>query len=242
MFRGSRLRLAPWFFWRPIMPFVVEFLLLAPLVLADDRGSAIGGTLFFLPWLLVLFGLLNLPFVAAAFRTFHADRATRRNHVLEHATIHFLEASGKRRLSGRAGRDGFRVCGDASPHEIKRAFDQVRLLVRDGDPLPHISRRCGSSVVSALGLGLVLLVSVALISLLVHPPLMVRASALGGVVVFFVAMRHGMGNWIQGRFFMATDFEEVSVRDVREVQAGPMERRPVHFVATIVRPKARDAA
>jgi hypothetical protein len=60
-------------------------------------------------------------------------------------------------------------------------------------------------------------------------------------VVFFVAMRHGIGNWIQGRFFMTTDFEEVSLRDVREVQAGPMERRPVHFVATIVRATAWDA-
>jgi hypothetical protein len=56
-------------------------------------------------------------------------------------------------------------------------------------------------------------------------------------VLFFVVMRHGIGNWIQGRFFMTTDFEAVSLRDVREIQAGPTERRPVHFVSTIVRVK-----
>jgi hypothetical protein len=237
VFRGSKLRLVRRFFWRPILPFVVELGLLAPLVLADDPASAIGAAVFFLPWLLVLLALLNYPFVVAAFRAFHIDRATRRNHALEHATIHVLEAGGKRRLSGRALPDGFRVSGDASPREIKKAFDQVCRLAREGDPLPYISRRCGSNVVSALGLALVLLLSVAFVSLLVQPPLAVRAAALAGVVVFFVVMRHGIGNWIQRRFFMATDFEEVSLRDVREVPVGPMERRPVHFVATIVRPK-----
>jgi hypothetical protein len=200
-------------------------------------GSSIGAIVFFLPWLLLLFGLINLPFVAAAFRAFHVDREVRRNHVLEHATIHFLEATCKRRLSGRTARDGFRVCGHSSSREIKKAFDEVRRTVRAGDPLPYISPRCGSNVVSALGLALF----VALVRLLVQPPLMVRASALAGVVVFLVGMRHGIGNWVQRRFFMATDFDEVSLREVREVQAGPMERRPVYFVATIVRPKARDA-
>ena len=40
---------------------------------------------------------------------------------------------------------------------------------------------------------------------------------------------------------MTLDFADVSLRDVREVQAGPMERRPVRFVSTIVRAKAPDA-
>ena len=117
----------------------------------------------------------------------------------------------------------------------------MRRAVRAGDRLPYISRRCGSNVVSSLGLALVLLLAVALISFLAKPPLIVRASALAFVVVFFVSMRHGIGNWIQGRFFMATDFQEVSLRDVHEVAPGPMERRPVHFVATIIRAKVRDA-
>jgi len=241
LFRKSKRRLARWFFWRPIVPFVVEFLVLAPLVLADTPSDSVGGVVFLLPWLLVLFGLINLPFVAAAFRAFHLDRATRRNHALEHATIHYLEADGGRQLSGRAARDGFRVCGRSSVREIRTAFEQVRRVVHDGGPLPYISRRCGSNVVSSLGLALLLLLSVALVSLVVQPPLAVRASALAGVVVFFVAMRHGIGNWIQGRFFMTLDFADVSLRDVREVQAGPMERRPVHFVSTIVRAKAPDA-
>jgi Domain of unknown function (DUF6391) len=241
LFRGTKDRLAKHVFWRPILPFVLEFVVLAPLILADDPASSIGGVVFLLPWLLLFFALINLPFVRAAFQAFHLDRETRRNHALEHATIHFLEAGSRRRLSGRAVRDGFRVEGRASAYEIKKAFERVRHVVRDGDRLPYISRRCGSNVVSALGLALLLLVSVAVVSVLLQPPLIIRASALGGVVVLFVAARHGLGNWMQRRFFMLTDFEEVSLRDVREVPAGPMERRPVHFVATMVRARARDA-
>jgi hypothetical protein len=93
--------------------------------------------------------------------------------------------------------------------------------------------------VSALGLALTLLLTVGLVSVLIQPPLVIRASALAAVVISFFALRHGIGNWIQARFFMATDFEAVSLRDVREVQPGPLERRPVHFVATIVRARTR---
>ena len=230
-----------WFFGRPVLPFVIEFAVLAPIILADTPADSIGGVVFLLPWLLIFFGLINLPFMAAAFKAFHLDQETRRNHALEHATIHLLEASGRRRLSGQAARNGFRVCGSLSAKEIRAAFDQVRRMIRDDQQLPYISRGCGSNIVSALGLALVLLLAVALISVLIQPPLMIRASALGIVVFVFAAMRHGIGNWLQRRFFMATDFDEVSVRDIREVPARPMERRPVHFVATIVRARRRDA-
>lgn len=239
LFRRTRRGLVRWFFWRPIVPFIVEFLVLAPLVLADDPSSAIGGAVFLLPWLLALFALINLPFVASAFRAFRCDRQTRRNHALEHATIHFLEISGARRLGGRAMPNGFRISGRTSPQDIRKAFEQVRRIVRQGDHLPHISRRCGTNVITALGLSLLLLLSVAVISVIAQPPLAARASALAFVVIFFVSMRHAIGNWIQARFFMATDFEEVAVRDVHKVLPGPMERPPVHVVATVIRVKAR---
>ena len=239
MFRGARSKLARWFFWRPILPFVVEFLLVAPLVLAGASPGAIDGVVFFLPWLLALLALINLPFVAAAFRAFRLDPQTRRNHALEHATIHVLEIGKTRRLSGRAAGNGFRISGRTSPHDIRRAFEQVRRTVRSGAPLPHISGRCGSNVVSALGLALLLLLSVALVTALLQPPLVVRASALASVVVVFVSMRLAVGNWIQRRFFMSTDFDEVSLRGVHQVQPGPMERPPVHFVETVIRVNAR---
>lgn len=241
MFRRGKYRLARWFFRRPILPFVVEFVVLAPLVLVDDPSDIASGYVFLLPWIVLLFGIVNLPLIGAAFRAFKLEPATRRNHALEHATIHYLEAKGVRRLSGRATRNGFRIFGRASVGEIRTAFGEVRRVVRDRGPLPYISRRCGSNVVTALGLSLLLLSAVALGGVVLQPPLAVRASALAVVILFFFVMRHGIGNWIQRRFFMMVDFDDISLRDIREVQPGPMEGRPVHFVETIVRAQTHNA-
>jgi hypothetical protein len=229
--------LTRWFFYRPVLPFVVEFVVLAPLVLVDDPSSGAGGYLFLLPWILLLFAIVNLPLIVVAFRTFKLERSTRRNHALEHATIHYLEANVGRRLSGRASRNGFKIFGHVSVEEIRAAFEQVRRIVRDGGQLPYISRRCGSNVVTARGLSLLLLLGVALGSVSLEPPLAVRATALAVVVLFFFGMRHGMGNWIQRRFFMMVDFDDISVRAIREVRPGDIERRPAHFVETIIRTK-----
>lgn len=237
MFRSrTQDKLALWFFGQPTLTFALEFLALAPLILAADPSKVATGYLFLLPWLVLFFALINLPFVSAAFHLFRMDDATKRNHALEHATIHYLRQSGGRRLSGSAARNGFRVSGGSSD-AVKQAFEQVRRVVRDGGKLPYVSRRCGSNIVTALGLGLTLLFIVALGSVLLQPPPLVRALALGSVVLLFVGMRHGIGGAIQRRFFMRVDFEDVALRDIRRIQAEPLEREPVHFVETIIRPK-----
>jgi hypothetical protein len=222
------------------LPFALEFLVLGPLILAADPSDVAGGYLFVLPWVVLFFAVVNLPFLSAALDAFRMDDATRRNHALEHATIHYLKQSGARRLAGQAARNGFRISGRSSVAEIRSAFEQVRRVVRDGGQLPYISRRCGSNIVTALGLGLLLLMVVALGSVLLRPPLAVRASALSVVVLLFVAVRHGIGSLIQRRFYMKVDFDDISLRDIRQMQAGPTDRGPVHFVETIVRAKVHD--
>jgi hypothetical protein len=211
--------------------------ILMPLILAGDVRSAAGVYGFVLPVLLPVFGILNLPYLAAAFRQFRLDLPTRRNHALEHATILYLEQSTGRRFSGQAERNGFRVAGRASDKEIRAAFDRVRHVVRSGETLSYISRHCGSNIVTSLGLGMGLLLMVAAGSVLFAPPLLVRASALIAVVLLFAGLRHSIGNVIQRRCFMAVDFEEVSLRNVRRARQELFEKGPVHFVETVIVPK-----
>lgn len=238
MFRNSKYKWAWWFFRRPILPFVLQLIILMPLILAEDVRRAGGVYVFALPWLLPLFGILNLPYVVRAFRAFRLDHATKRNHALEHATILYLEASSGRRFSGRAARNGFRISGHASAREIKAAFDRVRSVIHAGEQLSYISPRCGSNIATALGFGMGLLLLVALGSVLLRPPLSVRAGAVTAVVLLFVGLRHGIGNIIQRRCFMAVDFAEVSLRDLRTAPQELFDRGPVHFVETIITPKA----
>ena len=107
--------------------------------------------------------------------------------------------------------------------------------IRKSGRLPHVSRHCGSNRVTALAFGMVLLVVAALLALVLRPPLWCRASMLLGALLAFVAMRHAVGNWVQARFFMATDFQDVELMSIRKVKARPVEEKPpVYFVETVV--------
>ena len=236
MFRSrDKWRLFRWFFVRSSTPFVVELAVVAPLVLGLDVPSVSLAYVLAGPWLLIALGLVTLPFVGNAFRAFRINAATRRNHALEHATIYYLRAHG-RRCAGRASANGFRVSGVVTEREIRTAFETVRRRVRAREPIPHISRRCGSNVVTALGFGMSGLFLVLLISVLFRPPLLVRITALVAAVLVFVGLKHRVGNWIQARFFMLTDFEDVGLRDIRRL---PFEfddaSGSVFFVTTAIR-------
>ena len=219
---------------RPIFPFALEFLLLAPLILGVHIPEMGPFYLFLSPWLLFLLGILNLPLLTQVFRLFRMDICVRRNHALEHATIHFLLAGGAEGIAGRAAEDGFRISGGVSPEAIRAAFDRVRGLIKAQQQLPHVSRHCGSNRVTALGVGILLLFLAAMVSVVARPPLSIRASALVGVVLVFTALRHTIGNWVQARLFMATDFADAWVRNTRKVKANEVERPPVYFVETVV--------
>ena len=100
------------------------------------------------------------------------------------------------------------------------------------------SSRCDSNIATALGLTLLLLVAFASVAL--RTPLFVRVGALIAVVLLFAGLRRGIGNVIQRRCFMAVDFAEVSLRDVRTARQGLFDRGPVHFVETIVVPRSAE--
>jgi hypothetical protein len=235
------MRAARGFYSRPLLPFLVHLVVVAPLILAPVPRQAATVYLFFLPWLLPLFGLLSLPFVFAAFRAFRLDAATKRNHALEHATILELEARNGRRLAGRASPKGFRVSGHVSIDDVRTAFDRVRRTVRAGEPLKYVSPRCGSTVVTASGAGVLLLVAAAVWSVTFQPSWSVRAAVLLAIAVAFVALRRALGNAFQRRVFMAIDIGDVSLRDVRHVSPGMFDRGPAIFVETIVRPPSTAA-
>jgi hypothetical protein len=239
--RTWHLRAARGFFGRPLLPFVVQLTLVAPLILSPEPPKTAAGYLFFLPMLLPVFAVLSLPFVFAAFRAFRLDPATKRNHALEHATLLELEARGGRRLAGRASPNGFRVSGHVSIDDVRKAFARVQATIRAGAPLACVTPRCGSNVVTAIGTGLLLLVAVAAWSVVVDPSWSRRAGALAGIVVAFAALRHVLGNAIQRRFFLAEDVGDVSLRDVRHVPPGVFDRGPAIFVETIVRPRSGGA-
>lgn len=234
MFGREKYRVLRGFYLRPVLPFALEFILLAPLALGVDAPEMSSFCLFVSPWLFAALALLNLPFVRFAFDSFKLDMATRRNHALEHATVLILHARGMRRAGGHAKADGFGVSGGPSAEEIRAAFEVVRRQVQDRKPLAYVSPSCGSNRVTALAFALVLLLVVTIVSVLARPPVTVRAGALLAVVLVFASLRHSVGNWLQERWFMATDFSSVSLRDVRRVKTRITDAPPTYFVETLI--------
>lgn len=81
--------------------------------------------------------VLNIPFI----------RRTRRNHGLEHATIHLLNQQGYR-LSGRSSDSGFVILGDVPTDRVERAVRDALARMRGGEHGLAVHPNCGTNLVT----------------------------------------------------------------------------------------------
>ncbi len=83
--------------------------------------------------------VLNLPLV----------RRTRRNHGLEHATIHLLSNRIKDlRMAGRSTDAGFVLLGEAPTEQVEAAVRDALRRMRDGEHHLAIHPNCGTNLVT----------------------------------------------------------------------------------------------
>ena len=83
--------------------------------------------------------LLELPYV----------RQTRRNHALEHATIHLLSRRIRGlRMAGRSDASGFVLIGDADTGAVVRAVSDALGRLRRGESHLAIHPNCGTNLVT----------------------------------------------------------------------------------------------
>ncbi len=76
--------------------------------------------------------------------------ATRRNHGIEHATIHILsERNPQLALAGRADSGGFFIIGEVPTEMIAPAVEEALQRVRSGEHGLVVHPRCGTNLVVA---------------------------------------------------------------------------------------------
>src|SRR5512134_1340101 len=81
--------------------------------------------------------LLEFPYI----------RRTRRNHGLEHATIHVL--SGRRyRLSGRSDDSGFILLGEVPTEAVETAASEALRRMKNGEHGLAVHPNCGTNLVT----------------------------------------------------------------------------------------------
>ena len=83
--------------------------------------------------------VLEFPFV----------RRTRRNHALEHATIHMLSRKHRRlRVAGRASDGGFVLIGEVPTDQVEAAVDEALKRMKRGERGLAVHPNCGTNLVT----------------------------------------------------------------------------------------------
>ena len=74
----------------------------------------------------------------------------RRNHGLEHATLHVLsERYPKQSLAGHSDTGGFWMIGDVSIEDVYEAVEEALTRLRDGEKNLAVHRNCGTNFVTS---------------------------------------------------------------------------------------------
>ena len=76
-------------------------------------------------------------------------RRVRRNHGLEHATIHILSRRVKQSMAGRAVVDGYFIYGDLQTEDILDAAQEAIDRMRKGEHILAIHPNCGTGLVTS---------------------------------------------------------------------------------------------
>lgn len=76
-------------------------------------------------------------------------RRIRRNHGLEHATIHVLSRRVKKSMSGRATVDGYFIYGELNTQDILDAAQEAIDRMRGGEHILAVHPNCGTGLVTS---------------------------------------------------------------------------------------------
>ncbi len=225
------------FIKNPLSGFIFYLILVLLFLYVPPEGLGAIGFMILLPFVLFLVVGLNLPFFSTLFNRFTMSANKKRNHALEHGTIYFLKKRfGKKfRVGGYAKKNGFRICGVAKKNDIIQAFDQFSKELSRKNPKLFISLRCGSNIVTSQGFGLILLTLSTFALKIFESSDLIIALVLAANVAFYILLRKNLGNWIQEKLFMSTDFSSARIHSINKVKKKIYwEVNPVYFVKTIV--------
>ena len=83
--------------------------------------------------------ILDLPYILE----------TRRNHALEHATLHMLARTHKINMGGHSNPTGFFIFGELPTGDVRAALNEAYTRLRSGEKDLAIHPGCGTNLVAA---------------------------------------------------------------------------------------------
>jgi hypothetical protein len=170
--------------------------------------------------------ILNLPII----------RRVRRNHGLEHATIHVLSRKVKNlSMAGRSTLTGFYLYGNVSTGEVDAAVGEALQRMRDGEHGLAIHPNCGTGLVTA---GILTSLATLVGTAGMKHGVLERLSRLPTIVLLStmsLIMAQPLGLALQQHFTTLGDPGDLQVTNISRYEfplplAG--QRLTVHFVRT----------
>ncbi len=225
------------FIKNPLSGFIFYFICVSFFLFVPPEGFGAISFILIFPFVLFVMIGLNLSFFSTLFRRFTMSQDKKQNHALEHGTIYFLKKrfGNKLRVGGLAEKNGFRICGISRKNDIIQAFDNFKKEFDRKNPELFISLRCGSNIATSQGFGIILLTISTFALRIFEPSTLTISIVLSANVFFYFLLRNNLGNWIQEKLFMSTDFSSVKIHSINRVKKKIYwEINPVYFVKTII--------
>ena len=150
---------------------------------------------------------------------FPAYLATRRNHALEHATIHMLARKyADKNLAGHSNPTGFFLFGDMSTEDIRSAIDEAMTRLHAGESELAIHPGCGTNLATSMVLPMTL-ASVPFQGTRSNRRLLLIPVALL-FAVFGYVLSKPLGPWLQRNITTEADLGNLQVKEIIPVRKG----------------------
>lgn len=151
--------------------------------------------------------------------------ATRRNHALEHATIHVLARKySDKNLAGHSNPTGFFLFGDISTEDIRSAIDEAMTRLRAGERDLAIHPGCGTNLATSMVLPMTL-ASVPFQGTRSNRRFVMLPVAVMLAVCGYVLSKP-LGPWLQRNVTTEADLGNLQVKEIIPV------RKAVHRIIT----------
>ena len=159
--------------------------------------------------------ILDLPFILE----------TRRNHALEHATLHMLAHTYKSNMAGHSNPTGFFLLGDFSTPDVWAAATEALERLREGESGLAIHAGCGTNMATTALLSATLGWSVlrgakSTLTKFLLLPIAVAFAVIG------VLLARSLGPWLQKYVTTEANMGHMQIVDIIPIRKG------VHRVIT----------
>jgi hypothetical protein len=153
--------------------------------------------------------ILDLPYILE----------TRRNHALEHATLHMLARTHKINMGGHSNPTGFFIFGELRTEDIRAALEEAYTRLRGGESELAIHPGCGTNLVATAFLPgtLAWLPFQSTRSTRIRLLLLPLAILFG---VFGFILSKPLGTWMQRNLTTEADLGNMRIVDVTLVRKG----------------------